>query len=502
MTELCDLGAVELRRLMGSRRISPVELLESCLARIDAVNPTVNALTATCVARARDEARASEARIRRGEPLGVLEGLPLGVKDLNETEGLRTTWGSPIWRDHVPTRDERMVAACRAAGAIVVGKTNVPEFGAGANTNNPVYGPTRNPFDLARICGGSSGGSAVALATGMLPVCTGSDTGGSLRTPAAFCGVVGFRVSPGTVPTERRPLGWTNISVQGPMGRDVADTALLLSAQAAFDPDDPLSRPVDAAAFRHLAPIDPGRLRIAYTEDWGICPIDPGIAATFRARIAALGRFVARCDVVTPEMGRAHAAFGVLRAVGMLQSQRDNYARHRALLGPNIVANYEEGLRYSAADVAWAQAEQTRIYRAVQAVFRDYDLILSPTVAVPPFPWSQLYQNEIGGRRLNTYFHWFAPTYMISLTGNPSLSLPMGLEPSGTPFGMMITGPAARDHFTLSAAQAIERAIADDPALCQPRPDLAALARAPRITDVYEVSTPPLDPIPWTGAPA
>jgi amidase len=215
MTELCDLTAVELRRMLGAKQISPVELLSSCERRIAEVNPTLNAVTATCWDRARNEAKAAEAKIRRGETLGVLEGLPLGVKDLNETEGLRTTWGSPIWKDHVPAKDERMVAACRAAGAIVVGKTNVPEFGAGANTNNPVYGPTRNPFDLARICGGSSGGSAVALAASMLPICTGSDTGGSLRTPAALCGIVGFRVSPGTVPTERRPLGWTNISVQG-----------------------------------------------------------------------------------------------------------------------------------------------------------------------------------------------------------------------------------------------------------------------------------------------
>jgi len=502
MTEPCDLSAVEARRLIGSKALSPVELLRSCRARVDALNHAVKALTDTIWSRAEAEARTAEQAVMAGADLPPLHGLPIGIKDLDDAAGLINSFGSPIFARNRAPRDDPMVARCRAAGAIVVGKTNVPEFGAGANSNNPVYGPSGNPFDPTRIPGGSSGGSAVALATRMLPLCTGSDGGGSLRIPAAFCGVVGFRPSPGLVPTDRRGQGWNMIPTLGPMGRDVADTALLLSAQAAFDPDDPLSRPVDAAAFRHLAPIDPGRLRIAYTEDWGICPIDPGIAATFRARIAALGRFVARCDAVTPEMGRAHAAFGVLRAVGMLQSQRDNYARHRALLGPNIVANYEEGLRYSAADVAWAQAEQTRIYRAVQAVFRDYDLILSPTVAVPPFPWSQLYQNEIGGRRLNTFFHWFAPTYMISLTGNPSLSLPMGLEPSGTPFGMMITGPAARDHFTLSAAQAIERAIADDPALCQPRPDLAALARAPRITDVYEVSTPPLDPIPWTGAPA
>src|SRR5215472_14245582 len=235
MAELCDLGAVELRQLIGRKAISPVELLESCLRRIEAVNPALNAVTATCIDRAKTEAKAAEAAVLRGDTLGLLHGLPIGIKDLNETAGLRTTWGSPLYADYVPEKDERMVAAVRKAGAIVVGKTNVPEFGAGANTNNPVYGPTGNPFDPKRICGGSSGGSAVALATSMLPLCTGSDTGGSLRIPAAFCGIVGYRPSVGLIASERRPVGWTPITTQGPMGRSLADTALLLSAQISDD---------------------------------------------------------------------------------------------------------------------------------------------------------------------------------------------------------------------------------------------------------------------------
>src|ERR1700676_797442 len=193
MSELCDIGAAELRRMIGAKEISPVELLDSCLRRIERVNPALNAVTAMCVDRAKSEAKAAERAVISGDPLGPLHGLPIGIKDLNETGGLRTTWGSPLYADHVPKKDERMVAAVRKAGAIVVGKTNVPEWGAGANTKNPVYGATGNPFDPTRICGGSSGGSAVALATSMLPICTGSDTGGSLRIPAAFCGVIGFR---------------------------------------------------------------------------------------------------------------------------------------------------------------------------------------------------------------------------------------------------------------------------------------------------------------------
>jgi amidase len=497
MTEPCDLSAVEARRLIGTKQLSPVELLRSCRARVDAVNPAVKAITDTIWPRAEREARAAEKAVLRGDELGPLHGLPLGVKDLDDAAGLINSYGSPIFKRNRVKRDEAMVARCRAAGAIVVGKTNVPEFGAGANSNNPVYGPSGNPFDPKRTPGGSSGGSAVALATNMLPLCTGSDGGGSLRIPAAFCGIVGFRPSPGLVPTDKRAQGWNMISTQGPMGRTVADTCLLLSAQAGFDPLDPLSRPIEGDVFINPEPLDLTQLRVAYTTDWGVCPVDSRIARIFAARIRKLKKLFQACDPVTPDMGRAHDAFGVLRATGMLQSQRANYARHRRLLGPNMIANYEEGLRYSADDVAWAQAEQTRIYRAVQEVYRDYDLILSPAVAIPPFAWSQLYMNEINGKRLPTYYQWFSLTYMISLTGNPSLSLPMGLEPTGTPFGMMITGPAANDLFTLRAAHSIERACADDPELCRPLPDLARLAKAPRITDTYAVATPPLAPRPW-----
>ncbi len=503
MTEPCDLSAVEARRMIGARQLSPVELLASCRARIDAVNHAVKAVTDTIWPRAVREAKAAEQAVMRGDDLPALHGLPMGVKDLDDAEGLINSYGSRIFAKNRVTRDDQMVARCRAAGAIVVGKTNVPEFGAGANSNNPVYGPSGNPFDPARIPGGSSGGSAVALATNMLPICTGSDGGGSLRIPAAFCGVVGFRPSPGLVPTDKRGQGWNMIPTLGPMGRTVEDTCLLLSAQAAFDAMDPLSRPIDGGMFVNPRAADLSRLRVAYTEDWGTCPVDDSIRKTFRARIAKLKKLFRACDKVTPEMGFAHEAFGVLRATGMLNSQKANYndPKKRKLLGPNIVANYEEGLQYAADDVSWAQAEQTRVYRAVQRVFEGYDLILSPTVAVPPFPWSQLYQNEVGGERMSTYYRWFSLTYMISLTGNPSLSLPMGLEPSGTPFGMMITGPAARDLFTLRAALGIEQAVADDADMRRPVPDIAKLKKAPKITDEYKVSTPPLDSKPWAGIP-
>lgn len=477
MTELCDVSAVELRRLIGARAISPVELLESCIRRIERVNPTLNAVVATCYERARDEAKAAEAKVMSGAALGVLHGLPLGVKDLDETEGLRTTWGSPIFKDNVPKRDGRMVAACRAAGAIVVGKTNVPEFGAGANTNNPVYGPTGNPFDPKRTCGGSSGGSAVALATSMLPICTGSDTGGSLRIPAAFCGVVGFRPSPGVVPSDRRALGWTNLSVLGPMGRNVADTALLLSAQAGFDSCDPFSHPIDVESLREPIHVDLSTLRVAVSADLGFAPMDKRLRATFAERIKLLRHVFRSCEERDPDMTGADEAFEAIRAQNFLASQRENYEKHRDKLGPNIIANYEQGLGQSAADVARGHALQTQIYRRFQTLYKDIDILITPTLSVPPFPWTQLYVAEMDGEKLRTYFHWLAPTYGITLTGHPAISIPCGLEPTGTPFHLQIVGPHAGDRFTLGVAHALERYMAGVPALARPMPNLEALTK-------------------------
>jgi Asp-tRNA(Asn)/Glu-tRNA(Gln) amidotransferase A subunit family amidase len=477
MTELCDESAVELRRRIGAKEISPVELLESCIKRIERVNPTLNAVVATIYDRARKEAKAAEEKVMRGEALGVLHGLPLGVKDLDETEGLRTTWGSPLYKDNVPARDNRMVAACRAAGAIVTAKTNVPEFGAGANTNNPVYGPTGNPFDPKRTCGGSSGGSAVALATGMFPICTGSDTGGSLRIPAAFCGIVGYRPSPGVVPSDRRVLGWTNLSVLGPMGRNVADTSLLLSAQAGFDSCDPLSHPIDATQFRTIQDIDLSKLRVAVSVDLGFSPMDDRLRKTFAERVAMFKHVFKSCEERDPDMTGADDAFEIMRAQNFLAGQRARYEKHKDQLGPNIVANYEQGLGYSAPDVARGHELQTQIYRRFQTFFKDIDVLITPTLSTPPFPWTQRYVAEMNGQKLRTYFHWLAPTYGITLTGHPCISIPCGLEPTGTPFHLQIVGPHYGDRFTLGVAHALEQYMAHVPALARPLPDLEALSK-------------------------
>ena len=472
-------SAVELRRRIGSKEISPVELLEACIERIERINPAVNAITAVCYERARTEARTAEKAALRGEALGLLHGLPTGIKDLDETGGLLTTFGSPLYRDFVPEKDGAMVARVRAAGAIVVGKTNVPEFGAGANSRNVVWGATGNPFDPMLNAGGSSGGSAVALACDMLPVCTGSDTGGSLRIPAAKCGVVGFRPSPGLVPVERRSLGWTPISVVGPMGRDVADTCLLMAAQAALDDCDPLSYPVDARAFAVPETCDLGALRVAFTEDFGISPVDKPIRAVFRDRIKAMRHLFRSCDEVTFDLfSEADRCFDVIRAANYAARYREAYEKDPASLGPNVRANYEIAAGMTLADMSHAHVEQTRIFRRFQHTFRDYDLVLAPTTPVSPFPWTQLYLAEMDGNALNNYYHWLSLTYVITLATNPAIALPCGVDHKGMPFGLQVVGRFRGDRALLGAAHAMEQAFAAIPALKRPVPDLGKLARA------------------------
>lgn len=489
-TELIEQTAVELRRLIGSKAVSPVELLEACIARIERVNPFINAVTATCFERARAEARAAESAVMRGDALGLLHGLPLGVKDLEPTEGLLTTWGSAIFRDHVPQEDIELVARLRRAGAIVAGKTNVPEMGAGANSRNEVWGATGNPFNPNLNAGGSSGGSAAALACDMLPVCTGSDTGGSLRIPAAKCGVVGFRPSPGIVPSVRKLLGWTPISVVGPMGRTVEDACLQMAASAGMHAGDPLSYPLDPLGFLKPAGIDLSNLRVAWTEDFGTCAVDEGIRATMRSKIGAMQHLFKRCDRIELDLGEAHRCFDVLRAEAFVAGMHAAYQRDPASLGPNSRANYEMGAQMSLLDSAWAQAEQTRLIKRFQAAFADYDLILSPTTPVSPFPWTQLYADTINGEKQANYYRWLALTYVVTLTTHPALALPCGLDHAGMPFGLQIVGAFRADHQVLGAAHAMEKAFAADAQLRRPRPDIASLRAAePALRSI--VTAPP-----------
>ena len=441
MAELCDLSAIELRRLIGAKEVSPVELLASCRARIERINGAVNAFVATCWERAAAEARSAEHAVMAGEALGPLHGLPIGIKDLALTAELRTTFGSPQFAEFVPEADERQVAAVRAAGAIVVGKTNTPEFGAGANTVNPVYGATGNPFDPEKTCAGSSGGSAVALATGMVPLATGSDMGGSLRNPAAFCGVVGFRPSPGAVPHELRLIGWSPLGVQGSMGRNVPDTVLLFEAMAACDARDPLSCPLPPHAGPEL--IDLGSLRVAISEDLGFAPVDDGIREVFRAAMARIRGVFARADDRDPPLDdSANAAFEVNRAINFLAAHADSYRRFLEFMA-------------------------------------EYDALICPAMAVPPFPHAQLYVEAINGRPMRTYFHWLALAYGLTLTAHPVACIPCGRDGTGMPFGIQVCGRRFGDRRTLAVAAALERHLQSIPELARPLPDLHALAARP-----------------------
>ena len=487
---LVALPASELRRLIGIKEISPVELLDACITRIEALDPAVNAIAASAFERARAEAKAAEAAVLRGEVLGRLHGLPIGIKDLQDTEGLLTTHGSPLYKDHVPAADSAQVALVRAAGAIVTAKTNVPEFGAGANSRNPVWGATGNPFNPELIAGGSSGGSAAALACDMLPLCTGSDTGGSLRLPAAICGVVGFRPSPGLVPMDGRPLGWTPISVLGPMGRSVADARMLFAAQLGVDSRDPLSHALDPDAAAHTRLADLGRLRVAWTTDFGQCPVGAEIRGVMRRRMAAMRHLFRAADEIAFDMGEADRCFDVIRALNFLERHKHAYDHDRARLGPNIVANYEAGSAMSLADGAWAHAEQTRIFRRFQQTFRDYDVVMAPTVPVSPFPWTQLYLAELEGQPLKNYYHWLALAYVVTLATNPAIVLPCGVDDHGMPFGLQVVGRFGGDIELLDIAGAMERAFEGIADLRRPLPDVAALA-APRPELKAIVTDPP-----------
>ena len=488
-TEPCDLSAVEARRLIGRKALSPVELLESCLARIEAVNPAVNAVVALDADRARAAARDAEAAVMRGDHLHTLHGLPVGIKDLEEVAGLRTTYGSPIFRDFVPEADCGMVARLREAGAVVFCKTNTPEFGAGANTRNAVYGATGNPFDPTRSAAGSSGGSAAALATGMAPLCSGSDTGGSLRNPAAFCGIVGFRPSAGLVPSEKRGLGWSCLPVLGPMARNVPDAALLLSAMASDDSYDPLAytlhaRPVrgERALFHPPRGIDLSNLRLAFTEDFGAAPVEGTVRAAFRKAAAAASPLFREAAEATPDCAGGDRAFEVLRAGNFLHAHAEKVRTRPEDVGPNVRANVEEGLGYSLADHVAAAAAQTRIYRDFQRFFERHDVLISPAITISPRPWRELYPAEIDGAPTRTYFHWLALAYYVTLTGHPAISLPVGTDAKGMPFGLQIVGPRGGDAFVLGVAAALEEAFAADPALRRPVPDVAALRAAPPIS--------------------
>ncbi|MBT5299639.1 MAG: amidase [Rhodospirillaceae bacterium] len=476
MTEPCDLSALEARNLIGRGDLSSVELLESCITRIETVNPTTNAIVSTDFERARVEATAAEAAVRNGDDLRPLHGLPVGIKDLNATAGLRTTYGSLLHADNVPEKDEALVARLRDAGAIIVAKTNTPEFGSGSNTTNKVFGPTRNPYDLSRTSGGSSGGSAAALATGMLPLAHGSDTFGSLRNPATWCGVVGFRPTPGLVARENRALNYTHFSVQGPMARNVRDAALMMTGLAGNDPRDAMAGPCDPASFAALDKLDLSGLRVAWSADFnGEAPLDEGIRDSFQASINSLSGLFGTFAHQAPPVPGVRDVLWTLRCLYYLANHTDRVRDHADVVSPNIVANVEAGLGMSLADAAAAEKSWSALYAGFQEFFADIDLMIVPGNAVSAFRLEDGIPKTVGGKPMENYVDASLVRSIVTLMGHPVIAVPCGLDHLGLPSGVQLVGKRGADHQLLSMALAFETAVARMPALTFPKPNLETL---------------------------
>lgn len=459
MNDLCFTPATALARLIRQKKVSPVEVVRAVLARIERVNPRLNAYCTVAPDLALKAARAAERAVMKKQRLGPLHGIPVSIKDLTPTAGILTTWGSKIFEHHIPAEDALVVERLKAAGAIVIGKTNTPEFGAGANTFNAIFGATRNPWNPALTCGGSSGGAAVALATGMGPLAQGSDLGGSLRIPAAFCGVVGFRTSPGLVPVSPAQLGWDTYGVQGPMARSVADTALMLAAIAGPDERAPLSYPVDTREFLGAvkAPSVKG-LRVAWSPDLGLTPVDHEVKRIAGAASRVFSRLGARVEEAAPDLSGVHEIIRVSRGLRMAALHADKLSKWREVMSPNLVRNIEEGLKLSAEDAGRAEKLRTELWARVRKFLARYDLILTPTVAVLPFPVEIPYPREINGKPMADYIEWLILTYAFTVVGLPAISVPAGWSAGGLPVGLQIAGRWRAETSVLRAAAAFEAA--------------------------------------------
>ena len=457
LADLCFLPAEELAAAIRKKNISPREVVEAVLERIEKVNPKVNAYCTVVPEMARETARRAEEKVMRGEVVGPLHGVPFSVKDLNLTKGVRTTFGSKIFEHFVPQEDGLIVERMKNAGAILIGKTNTPEFGAGANTYNSVFGATRNPWKPTHTCGGSSGGAAVALACGLGPLATGSDLGGSLRIPAAFCGVVGFRTTPGLIPIYPSLLAYDNLGVEGPMARTVGDAALMLSVAAGEDPRAPISFPSDPRAFLSAAASPDIRgLKAAWSPDLKIIPVDQEVrevAGRAARRFQEMGCTVEEAE---PDMQGVREIIYVTRSLRMLASHADKLEKWREKMNPNLVWNIEQGFTLTPQRIAEAERERTNLYRRVREFFTRFDLLLTPTVAVPPFPVEMSYPREINGKPLENYTDWLLLTYAMTLTGYPAISIPCGFTREGFPVGLQIVGRKLSETTVLRAASAFE----------------------------------------------
>jgi amidase len=434
--------------------VTPHDLLDALEQRIAAVDPAVNALPTLCFARAR--AHADRLMKKPAAERGPLAGMPVPIKDLTDVAGVRTTYGSPIFKDHVPARSDLLVEHLEAQGAVVYAKSNTPEFGAGANTFNEVFGFTRNPWNTARSAAGSSGGAAVALASGMAWLAHGSDMGGSLRNPASFCGIVGIRPSVGRVARTPSAKIDRTLGAQGPMARNVEDLALLLDAMSGEHAADPLSLPAVPGAFRKAVREGQRPKRFAYSPDLGITPVDPEVAAITRKAAERLAEAGVTVEEAHPDFSGVHDCFQVLRGYDFAVSKAQLLRSKRDLLKPEVVANIEFGMRLTMEQLERAEAQRVAICARALAFFERYDLLLTPATIVAPFPVEHRYVKECAGVTFSNYVEWLAIAYAITLAHCTALSLPCGFTREELPVGLQIVGPPRGEAHVLAGAKMLE----------------------------------------------
>ena len=459
MTELWRKTAREMVNLLAKGEVRPAEAVDAAAQRVEATNGAVNAMVTLCVERAQaDAARMESAGHPETPGPGYLYGLPISIKDLNHVAGVRCTEGSPIYADRISAESDFLVQTLEANGAIVIGKSNTPEFGAGANTFNEVFGSTRNPWDTRMNCGGSSGGAAVNLATGQTWLATGSDLGGSLRIPGAFCSIVGFRPSPGRCPrgTSASLKLFDDMSVVGPMARNVGDVALMLDAMVGQHARDPISLPVPNEAFQTAARAATPPRRIGWSATMNIAPVVPEVAEICAAAAQTFTALGTKVEEACPDFSGATEMFHTLRGISFVAAHRAHMAEHREQLKPEVIWNYEHGAALSALDMAEAKQTRGRIHANMCSFFETYDLLVTPTVMTPPFPAEIRYLEEVEGVKFDNYVDWLMHTFVITPTGCPAVSLPCGFTKAGLPVGLQLVAPPRGEAALLSTAAAFE----------------------------------------------
>lgn len=458
MDELCFLSARRLVKLMVAREVSAREVLDAHLRQIELVNPKVNAIVTRCDDRARAVAQRLDDDLARGVPPGPLHGLPVAHKDTHRTAGLRTTWGSPIYADFVPAEDDLIIERIIRAGAVTIGKTNVPEFAAGSHTFNTIFGATGNPYDLRRSAGGSTGGGAAAVACGMQVFADGSDRGGSLRNPASFCNVVGLRPTPGRVPSRSAVDPFGVQSVEGAIARSADDLSLVMSAIARFDARAPLALEGDGSVFAPPLERDVTGLRVALSPRFGDLLVEREVEAaviTAGRLLEAAGAIVEEAD---PDLSDAEGVFRVIRALDFDVIFGELLDAHRSEMKASLVENIEAGRALTEAQITATLRVRGQLVARMASFFERYDLVVGPTSQVLPFSIDLEYPEAVAGRPTTDYLSWMASCYLISATGLPALSVPVAFSDSGLPIGVQLVGPARSERFLLEVADVIERA--------------------------------------------